>query len=522
MNAGKRIAGVLAGVLAAVAAGGASYAGDPGPVRVETDKGVVEGVREDGVRTWKGIPYAAPPVGELRWEAPREAAAWDGVLPADEFEGPCAQPRGNIPGIPGDDEDCLYLNVYAPEGADGDLPVMVWFHGGGNTYGAARQYDPTRLAENGAVVVTVDYRQGVFANLTGPSLDGDRVESGNYGLQDQQAALEWVRANASGFGGDEGNVTVFGESGGGFDVCAHLVSASSEGLFDRAVMQSSPCAAPDWAPGLEESRAWTGEIAASLDCDDAECLRERSAAELLDAADAVLDEGVGFIEYQPVVGGPVMPVSTREALEAGRVNDAEVLLGINRDEMQMMPAAEEAATGTPMTEEDYRARLELHFGGDAGSVEAEYPASDFDNPGKAYGAVLTDSDWALPLAETRELLGERVPTFTYRLAEDDTPWFAGLDAPCWPVDSIHMVDVAFLFDSPIFEPRNARHDRLADVMTERWTEFARGGDPDGPGSWEPYAEDRDAWDLSSDGERGIDFEDEHLVDFWAGLHARES
>jgi para-nitrobenzyl esterase len=419
-----------------------------------------------------------------------------------------------MPSLPGANEDCLHLNVYAPDTDTEGLPVMVWLHGGGNAFGGAAQYDPSRLVAGGeVVVVTVDYRQGLFASLAHPALDGEDGEilSGNYGLEDQQAALEWVRNNAKAFGGDAGNVTLFGESGGGYNACAHLASAGSAGLFDKVILQSATCGA-DWATSREDGRAIATAMAKDLNCPDtvgdvAECLRE------LDAA-AIIAASAELFETHPVVGGPVMPVPTGEALTSGEFNHVPVLHGINSDEMQAF-----AATTGITTEADYQAALSENFGGQADLVAEEYPAGDYELPVKAMGAVLTDLQWSTGLGATREALGDQVPAFTYELSVTDAPYFNHVEHPGFSLDAHHVVDCAFLFDTDFFEPMSDSHLPLAELMIASWSEFARSGDPDGEGPWEPYATDTDTMRLSPEGATKIDFEDEHHLAFWANLNA---
>ncbi|WP_051393015.1 carboxylesterase/lipase family protein [Glycomyces arizonensis] len=514
----KRLAGVIAaaGLAVGTIACGTAEADEPDPTLVATEQGRLQGTTDDGVRSWLGVPYAAPPVGDLRWASPEPAASWDGVRDADEFAPACAQGESamGMPSVPSEAEDCLYLNVYAPDIADDDLPVMVWFHGGGNAYGAAEQYDPSRLVTDGeVVVVTVNYRQGLFGTLAHPALDGGNGEilSGDYGLQDQQAALEWVRSNASAFGGDEGSVTVFGQSGGGYDVCAHLASAGSAGLFDKAIVQSAMCAT-DWATSREEGQALAVGIAEGLGCDEstgdiAACLRQ------IDTAD-VIAAGSELFETQPVIGGPVMPVPTGEALASGEFNRVPILHGVNSDEMQGHPAGAGVED-----EESYLAALTGLFGEDAAAIAEEYPLDDFEVPAKAVGAIMTDSDWAAGMERTREVLGDQVPAFTYELSVSDAPYFDYVPRPGYRLDAFHMVDCAFLFDTAFFEPMRESQEPLAELMIASWSEFARSGDPDGEGPWEPYATDADVRELSPEGARNIDFADEHHLGFWRSLHA---
>lgn len=517
----KTIAASLAavGITAASIAYGttAANAAPTAPTLVDTELGAVQGTAGDGVRSWLGVPYAAPPEGELRWASPEPAEPWEGVREATEFGNVCAQGEAPMPGIPSTDEDCLYLNVYAPEKARGDLPVMVWFHGGGNTYGAAEQYDPSRLvAEGDTVVVTVNYRQGLFGSMSHPALDeGGEITSGNYGLEDQQAALRWVGENADAFGGNTDNVTIFGESGGGFDVCAHLASERSAGLFDKAIVQSAPCVS-DWAPSRAEGQARDIAIADTL-CPEAEdveaCLRGLSPQQL-NAATA------GLYEVQPVVGGPVMPVATADAIASDDVNEVPVLIGINRDENQLMTGGIEVLTGHVMTGEEYVPALADQFGAEAAdAIAAQYPLSDYENPAKALAAVQTDADWAANLSATVDALSEQVPTYAYEVSANGTPYFAAFQAPSWEMDAFHMVDVAFLFDTTIFADRSAEVEPLADLMVKSWSTFAHSGDPDGRGRWNEADGDCDVRQLTPEGARNIDFADEHHLEFWETLDA---
>ncbi|GAA2126345.1 carboxylesterase/lipase family protein [Glycomyces algeriensis] len=517
----KTIAASLAAVgitAASIAFGTATAnAAASAPTLVDTELGALQGAAAEGVRSWLGVPYAAPPVDELRWASPEPAEPWEGVREATEFGNACAQGSAPMPGIPSIHEDCLYLNVYSPDSKRDDLPVMVWFHGGGNSYGAAEQYDPSRLVTDGkTVVVTVNYRQGVFGSFAHPALDeGGETTSGNYGLEDQQAAMRWVRENAEAFGGSGDNVTIFGESGGGFDVCAHLTSPTSEGLFDKAIMQSAPCASP-WAPSREEGQDRDIAVAEQLKCtdlDEAEACLRALKPEDLNAATANVQE------FQPVDGGPVMPVATADAIASGAVNDVPVLTGINRDENQLMTGGMEVLTGHVMTADEYYPALEAAFPGQADAVAAQYPLSDYENPAKALAAAQTDAYWAANLSATVDVLAEQVPTYAYEMSASSTPYFNDFQAPSWEMDAFHMVDVAFLFDTTIFAERSAEVEPLADRMVKAWSTFARTGDPDGRGRWtEADGGDR-VRQLTPEGARTIDFADEHHLEFWKSLNA---
>ena len=230
-----------------------------------------------------GIPYAAPPVGALRWQPPQPAAPWHGIREATSFAPHCAQP-GSPFGVASTSENCLYLNVYTPAGARGrNLPVMVWIHGGALVVGESDDYNPAALVQHGVIVVTINYRLGVFGFLADSALAGRLGgPSGNYGLMDQQAALRWVQRNIGGFGGDARNVTVFGESAGGLSTLAQLVSPGARGLFQRAIVESGSYDLTQ--ASLAEAEAAGAAFAATVGCasNTAACLRSLPVSTILD------------------------------------------------------------------------------------------------------------------------------------------------------------------------------------------------------------------------------------------------
>src|SRR5215831_11095883 len=243
---------------------------------VNTDKGLVIGAITSDGRQFLGIPYAAPPVGNLRWHGPVPAARWQQPRDATEFGNNCPQ-FGTFFGLQSFDEDCLFLNVYTPpvnKGRDDDdrgRPVMVWFHPGAFEFGESDDYDPRKLVSRGVVVVTVNYRLGVLGFLAHPALSAEaNGASGNYGLMDQQAALRWVSRNIERFGGDADNVTIFGDSAGGFSVHAHLVSPKSRGLFDRAIVESG-------AYSLKQSSLAEAEVVGATFANAVGCVNQEVA-----------------------------------------------------------------------------------------------------------------------------------------------------------------------------------------------------------------------------------------------------
>ncbi|MEN3356285.1 MAG: para-nitrobenzyl esterase, partial [Mycobacteriales bacterium] len=342
--------GPLIAVLAAVAAGAAAgplpaaAAGPtPGGPIVRTDAGPVRGTAADGYLNFQGIPYAAPPVGALRWRDPRPPGRWSAPRDATAPASPCPQGPGEVPS---DNEDCLYLNVAAPATpAARPLPVLVWIPGGGFTIGAGTDYDAHRMAiRGGIIVVTINYRLGVFGFFGYPGLPG----SGDYGLADQQAALRWVHRNAAAFGGDPGNVTVAGNSAGAWSVCAQLTSPATAALFSKALVESGPCTGTEARPfapfgrPVAAVRAAGSQTAADLGCTGPSalaCLRRQPVPALLAHDDAFT---------APAFGTPLLPADPGAALRAGRFHRVPVLIGNNHDE-DLALAAGVIKAGTEIT-----------------------------------------------------------------------------------------------------------------------------------------------------------------------------
>lgn len=355
---------LTATVALAATAMAAPVTSDDSDLVVRTDRGAVRGLVEQDTRTFRGIPYAAPPTGEWRWRSPRPADRWSGVRDATQYAGSCAQGEHPV-GVPSTSEDCLYLDVTTPTNARG-LPVVVWIHGGSFTNGATRNYGPSRLAEQGKVVVVqIQYRLGAFGFLASPLLGKG---SGNFGLEDQQAALRWVQRNAASFGGNPRNVTIMGESAGAYSVCDQLASPTAAGLFHRAIIQSGPCAQEYSSANYSAPRPrtvavdYSRTLANSFGCTTAACLRDIPVEDLLAAT--------AEDHFGPVLGGPVLPLHPTNALATGRVNRVPVLHGINHDEEHGRIGAQEVLTGTPTTDAVYRERLEKTFGAEAEKVRA--------------------------------------------------------------------------------------------------------------------------------------------------------
>ena len=534
---------MMTGVLLALAAappgpsGPSRPGGGPspsGPVAM-TERGPVRGTSHEGYQTFQGIPYAAPPVGERRWTSPRPAAAWRGIRDATTPGNPCPQnsevgeiATGSV------DEDCLFVNVTTPAagGSPRPRPVMVWLHGGAYAMGAGADYDAHRLAVQGdVVVVTVNYRLGIFGFLAHPGLAG----SGTFGLRDQQAALRWVRRNAAFFGGDPRSVTLFGESAGASSTCAQLVSPSAAGLFDRAILESGPCTVDEHmayaAAPIPLARAENVgvDLAIQAGCEEKpnaaaagrarvlDCLRRLPARALLDLRHP--DSPSSPPAFRPAYGTPLLPRSPDTALRAGRFLRVPLLAGVNRDEGRYYAWIQEL--GGPMSVEGFRRLLADTFGAAAERIAARYPVPEHGTPVLAWGAVVTDHYFACPALSTQQLVGRWERVYGYEFADRNAPDL-GLGAPPeFPLGAYHSAELSYLFDFGPSELTPAQR-RLSDAMIGYWTAFARRGDPNGPGlpRWSasgPESSGVQRLAPGNGGVRPVDLAAEHQCDLWATI-----
>ncbi|TDD57898.1 carboxylesterase family protein [Kribbella antibiotica] len=449
------------------------------PLIAHTQQGAVRGVDRGDHREFNGIPYAAPPLGELRWRSPAPAASWTGVRDAAGLGPRCAQAKSDTGTPPSAAEDCLFLNVTTPADGGALRPVMVWLHGGGFVEGSGGEYDPHRLSVRGDVVVlTVNYRLGIFGNFAYPGLEG----SGAFGLEDQQAALRWVQRNITAFGGDPGNVTLFGQSAGGQSICAHLAAG---GPFHRAIIQSSLCTTPipanALAPGLPTVSPWESAgsvatrgqaVAATFKCTTIDCLRDKSVPELM----PVFGHFAG-LSY----GSRTLPENPATVLAAGRMAVVPMLSGTTRDEMTYIQGLIDLAN-QPLTSQQYNDYLAKAFGPDARRVAARYPLRPGIAPSRTWAAVTTDSAFACPTLARNQRFARRSPTYAYEFADRTAP--PTLPPVTYPYGAYHSADALYLFDlrdgatSPAL---TAAQHHLANAMIDYWSAFARTGDPNTPG-----------------------------------------
>jgi para-nitrobenzyl esterase len=463
----------------------------------QLDSGPISGITEDGVWTYKGIPFAAPPTGELRWKEPQPVEPWSDVLACDSYGPACPQSGDDWTGmmdIGYTDEDCLYLNVWTPaQSPDEELPVMVWIHGGAFRSGAGSLpiYDGSNLAEKGVVVVTINYRLGALGLMAHPLLSEESPNgvSGNYGLLDQVAALEWVQENIDVFGGDPDTVTVFGESAGGMSILDLMASPLSEGLFDRAIVESGPMldlGLPiNEVPTLEKAEKTGEEISQELGCDEAEdelaALREVSPDELI-AASAGDNEFFSPINLSPNVDGYFLPENPSEAFAAGRQHPVPLLTGIN---------ANEGTIFLPdITLNQYQLLGNYLYGDITGEVEALYPAQTDTEVKASMDKLVTQMGFGASARFTAECM-EKVDSPAYLYLFNHAPQ----DPRTQGLGVFHGLEIMYVFgtlDQVAVEGVTEADYALSEAMMEYWTSFAATGDPNTGGAsvqWPAYTAD---------------------------------
>ena len=446
---------------------------------VATAGGAVHGKAVAATREFLGIPYAAPPVGALRWQPPRPAAPWHGTRAATSYAPHCPQPPGSF-GRASTSEDCLYLNVFTPAASKArNLPVMVWVHGGSLRTGESDDYNPAGLVRDGVVVVTINYRLGALGFLADSALASHPGgPAGNYGLMDQQAALRWVQRNIRGFGGNPGKVTLFGESAGGLSTLAQLVSPGARGLFQRAIVESGayqltqqPLAAAESAGQAFAAKA--GCAGATAPASTAACLRRLPVSTIL------ADEDPSG--YTPDVDGAVLTQSVKAALVRGQFNRVPVVIGTNHDEYRLFVAGIQLLGGR-VTAANYQTMIASTLGVSAaiaGAIAAQYPLSGYPSPPVALGAVGTDAIFACHALTADQSLARYVPTFAYEFNDENAPELF-LPPAGFPYGAAHASELPYLFgQTAIPHPAgfSAAQLQLAAAMKQDWTNLAKTGVP---------------------------------------------
>jgi para-nitrobenzyl esterase len=441
------------------------------PVKIE--QGLVQGTSEEGLAVFRGIPFAAPPVGDLRWRAPQPSAKWEGVRPATKF-GP--SPIQGARSGPGMSEDCLYLNVWTPANAATDrIPVLVWIYGGGFAGGATSDpnYSGEKLARKGVIFVSIAYRVGQLGFLAHPELSAETTNhvSGNYGLLDLIAGLEWVQKNIAAFGGDPNKVTIFGESAGGIAVSILCASLQAKGLFHGAISQSGGSFGPPRPttfPGENLKRLPDAERAGDA---YAKYAGVSSIAELRKLAPDKLPAGRGLGMSWPIIDGWVIPDDQYQLYSAGRYNDLPILIGYNSDEG--------ASFSPPKTPEDYITGVTARYGKFAEDLIKAYPVGTNTVP-KTARDLMRDAAFGWHTWSWARLAAQTGKSKVFYYYFDQHPEFPE-GSPRAGYGSAHGMDVAYVFQH--LNPKNPQVTKadleISDAMSTYWVNFAKQGDPNG-------------------------------------------
>lgn len=451
---------------------------------VQTDKGSVQGASsvDSKIHIFKGIPYAAPPVGDLRWKAPQPAAAWEGVRNATEFGARCMQT--NVFGDmvfrdKGPSEDCLYLNVWTPaQTAGAHLPVMVWIYGGGFVAGATSEprQDGEELARKGVVVVSMNYRLGIFGFLALGELakESGHNAAGNYGLLDQTAALEWVHKNIAAFGGDPNNVTIFGESAGSFSVSALMASPLSKDFIHKAIGESGAffgetLAAKSLAEAEDDGAKFARE---SLGADSLTALRAMPADKLLASAG-----GRNGFRFEPNIDGYFLPEPVSAIYASGKQAHVPLLAGWNADEGSYHSIFQKEAP----TAQNFITWAHSHFGDKAKALLKVYPATSDEQAKRSAQNLAGDQFTGFSTWKWLQMQLETGKAAVYRYKFEDAPPPPASGSETESHGAYHSAEIEFVFEALPSKnlPWRPEDRKLSDQMSSYWTNFAKNGDPNG-------------------------------------------
>lgn len=501
---------------------------------VQTTGGKVAGFIRNGVLEFRGIPYGASVAGDNRWEMPKPAESWDGVLPAMHFNEPCAQAARYGLTERSDNEDCLHLNVSLPysggEVAANKRPVIFWIHGGSFVGGSSSLYRLDYLAKKtNAVIVTMNYRLGVFGFMPHPAFGADR--NGGYALEDQRLALRWVKENIAAFGGDPDNITLAGESAGAASVCMHLISPEeTSGLFHKAIVQSGACVFR--LRDVEERKSFGETIANEVGCSDPatalQCLRSKDPQTLIAAGDVAGTDDL--MAFAPSYGTKTLPLQGLDAIETGRFVKVPVLNGGTRDELRLWVGYDVQA-GRSYTAENYEETIKALYGDKAAEVVKHYPLSDFSSAPAALGSLMGDFRPDLGInhclfLETARLMSRHVPVYQWEFADRQTP-VLGVAMPIQPdpgfeLGAVHSAELNAFF--PHFSNTKAisgpdlppRSQKMADQMIATWASFIRTGRPTAKGvpTWKPYSQGATAIRFEPGRIQQFDPWSDHKCAFW--------
>jgi len=455
------------------------------PIVKRTESGRVRGVATAAGASFLGVPYAAPPLADLRWRPPQPVRPWRGVRDATRFAPACMQKGVSMPGEdpPAISEDCLYLNIWTPPRRTGKAPVLVWIYGGGYANGSAAMplYWGDALARRGVVVVSLSYRLGPFGFMAHPELaaESGMGAAGNYGLMDQVEALRWVQRNIAGFGGDPNQVTIAGQSAGAMAVSVMMASPAAKGLFQRAIGQSGGLFEPLQLAAnyrLERAMQEGVEYATSVGASSLRDLRALPAEKLL--------EGRARTVNHPVIEPRVLPRAPYEVFTAGQQNDAALLLGYNADEARSL------ANYRGVTAANFADRLRAAWGPLPSGIVRAYPFTDDEGARTARLELERDLRFGWDMWAWARLEQSRRPVFMYRFTQ--SPPFPGA-SPRAGWGPSHFAELWYMFDHLDQEAWTWSPDdrRLAAAMSSYWVNFVRTGDPNGAGlpAWPRFAGD---------------------------------
>ncbi len=451
-----------------------------GPVKVH--EGLVQGTIENGLSVFKGIPFAAPPVGELRWKAPQAAKGWEGVKNTTTFA-PAPFQGGNPPS--GKSEDCLYLNIWSPAKTPADnLPVMVWIYGGGFSFGATSEpvYTGENLAKKGVILVSVAYRVGQLGYLAHPELSAEDPHhvSGNYGLLDMIAGLQWIKKNIKAFGGNPDKVTIFGESAGGIAVSMLCVSPLAKGLFHGAISQSGGSFGPTRPTTYPGENLKTLSYAEKQGLEYMEKAGARNLTELRNIPADKLPMGFGMPGAWPIIDGYVIPDDQHVLYQKGKYNHTPVLIGYNSDEG--------ASFSPPKTPQAYIDGVNKRYGKFADELIKAYPVEENSVP-KTARDLARDAAFGWHTWSWARLQAQTSQSKVYYYYFDQHPDFPK-DSPRYGYGSPHGQDVGFVFGhiNPNSQEKTPTDADVSETIMNYWTNFAKYGNPNGKGApaWEAF------------------------------------
>lgn len=451
-----------------------------GPVKVQ--EGLIQGAVENGLSVFKGIPFATPPVGELRWKAPQAPRSWEGVKNTTQYA-PAPFQGGNPPS--GKSEDCLYLNIWSPAKTPADnLPVMVWIYGGGFSFGATSEpvYTGENLAGKGVILVSIAYRVGQLGYLALPELSAENPHhvSGNYGLLDMVAGLEWVKKNIRAFGGNPDKVTIFGESAGGIAVSMLCTSPLAKGLFHGAISQSGGSFGPARATTYPGENLKTLSFAEKQGLEFMEKAGAHNLAELRNIPADKLPMGFGMPGAWPIIDGYVIPEDQHELYQKGKYNHTPVLIGYNSDEG--------ASFSPPKTPQAYIEGTNKRYGKFADELIKAYPVEENRVP-KTARDLARDAAFGWHTWSWANLQAQTSKSKVYYYYFDQHPDFPK-DSPRYGYGSPHGQDVGFVFGhiNPNSQEKTSTDADISEKIMTYWTNFAKYGDPNGKGvpTWEAF------------------------------------